>query len=107
MNTESHDEPTEGSAPNGAGGPFILTVDGEIFTVSVDPEEPGTCHYDWESGPNKNYGFSSTRGVAYDGIEDPADIPPYVPQPATIDEHRASIRNFLSMIDAETGYIGD
>lgn len=86
MRTENHDESAGGSRPTADDGSFTLTVDGEVFTVTLRPEEPGACDCDWESGPNA----------------------PSAPlQPNTIDEHRESIRDFLSQINPETGYIGD
>jgi hypothetical protein len=45
---------------------------------------------DWLSGPNQGYGFGSSRT-------------PNRP----VEEHRQSIRVFLSMINPDTGYIGD
>ncbi len=65
-----------------------LIVEGEEFAVSRG--EGGGTDYDWLSGPNKNYGFSSSG---------PPDRP--------VEAHRSHIRNFLSMINPETGYIGD
>jgi hypothetical protein len=46
--------------------------------------------YDWLSGPNKGYGFGSSR----------------TPN-RSVEEHRESIHAFLAMIDPNTGYIGD
>lgn len=69
---------------------FERVVDGETFRITVDPELPGQYHFDWVSGPNPDYGFSSrTSGGA--------------PQSeADLDE---GIRAFLAQIDPETGYI--
>lgn len=64
-----------------------LEVDGEEFVVRRGVE--GGTHYHWVSGPNSNYGFSSS--YAGDGI----------------DEHVHAIRGFLAMVDPATGYIGD
>ena len=75
--------------------------------MRLRPEEPGACDYDWESGPNKGYGFSSFQRVAYSGIQDRANTPSAALQASTIDEHRESIRDFLGQINPETGYIGD
>ena len=66
---------------------FTLEVDGETFVVRG--HDSGT-DYDWISGPNKDYGFSSSAGQ---------DMPE--------DWHRDSIRNFLGMIDPQTGYIAE
>jgi hypothetical protein len=106
MSTGDHDEPAGDSQPTADDGPFTLTVDGEVFTVRLRQEEPGACDYDWESGPNKGYGFSSFQRVTYSSIQDRANAPSTF-QPNTIDEHRESIRDFLSQINPETGYIGD
>ena len=65
-----------------------LDVDGERFAVRRG--EYGGTDYDWLSGPNKGYGFSSSSTP---------DRP--------VEEHREHIRVFLGMIDPETGYIGD
>ena len=64
-----------------------LTCDGETFELR--PDRSGGTHYTWLSGPNPGYGFSVSPTI--DDVE----------------QHRASIRSFLSMIDPETGYIGD
>lgn len=63
-----------------------LEVDGEVFEVRT---HDGGTDYDWISGPNDGYGFSSSA----------RDVPE--------DHHRESIRSFLSMIDPATGYIAD
>jgi hypothetical protein len=65
-----------------------LEVDGEVFVVCRGMG--GGTNHDWISGRNKDYGFSSSAAV-----ELPEDF------------HRESIRNFLSMIDPETGFIED
>ena len=65
---------------------YTLEVDGEHFAVRS--HETGT-DYDWVSGPNKDYGFGTSA----------RDMPE--------EWHRESIRNFLSMIDPNTGYIDD
>ncbi|MDV6277154.1 hypothetical protein R3Q06_27015 [Rhodococcus erythropolis] len=107
MNFEEQDESTGGSRPVADDGPFTLEVDGEIFTVTVRPGEPGASDYDWKSGPNEGYGFSSFQRVSYYSVLDRANSPSNEIQPETIEEHRASIRDFLSKINPETGYIGD
>ena len=106
MNTEDR-EPTGDSRPAAEDGPFTLTVDGETFTVKPRPGNPGTYDYDWESGPNEGYGFSSSRHVAFYSVLDRAETPSTPPEPNTVDEHRESIRDFLSQINPDTGYIGD
>lgn len=67
---------------------YQLDVDGEVFEVRRG--HGGGTNYDWISGRNEGYGF---------GTSAPADLPEA--------NHRESIRNFLSMIDPETGYIAD
>lgn len=64
-----------------------LEVDGEVFELR--PDGSGGTHYSWISGPNPGYGFSMS------------------PTPESSEQHRASIRDFLSMIDPATGYIED
>ena len=68
-----------------------MTVDGDVR--SLEPSgRPDDRHFAWLSGPNADYGFSSgMRGGGTwtkDALED-------------------NIRDFLSEIDPETGYIGD
>jgi hypothetical protein len=65
-----------------------LSVDGEVFEVR--PGDSGGTHYDWVSGPNRSYGFSSSEEFAM-----------------SEESHRDSIRSFLSMIDPATGYLPD
>jgi hypothetical protein len=67
---------------------FILEVDGERFAVSHN--KYGGTHYTWLPGPNKDYGFSSSA----------------TPD-ESLEEHRESIRVFLTQIDPNTGYIED
>ncbi|WP_370178704.1 hypothetical protein [Rhodococcus wratislaviensis] len=107
MRTEDHDEPAGDSRPTADDGPFTVTVDGEVFRVRLRPDEPGACDYDWESGPNAGYGFSSFQHIANSSIQDRANAPSAAHQPNTVYEHRESIRDFLRQINPETGYIGD
>ncbi|MYW74203.1 hypothetical protein [Pseudonocardia sp. SID8383] len=72
--------------------PTTLVVDGERFTVRPRPTEPGTYHFAWETGPNPDYGFSQ---FGWQG------------RPATTEELHDAIRDFLSMVDPNTGYIED
>jgi len=76
----------------GRSGPvlFILDVDGERFAIRRAAWGQGGTDYDWLSGPNKGYGFSSSA----------------TPN-RSMEEHQESIRTFLAMIDPNTGYIGD
>lgn len=70
--------------------PVHLTVDDEAFEITTSPELPGTYHYAWTTGPNPDYGFTSSRS---DG------------QPSGTEEHETAIRNFLAQVDPTTGYI--
>ena len=67
---------------------FTLDVDGERFAIRQGGD--GGTDYDWLSGPNKSYGFSSSGTLN-----------------RSVEEHREEIRVFLAMIDSDTGYIGD
>jgi hypothetical protein len=67
---------------------FTLDVDGELFAVYASKD--GGTHYTWLSGPNKDYGFSSSASPN-----------------ESMEEHRESIRVFLAQIDPTTGYIED
>jgi hypothetical protein len=85
-------EAVPGVQPKPEGEPdvpsFTLEVDGEVFALR--PDQQGGTDYTWVSGPNPGYGFSLG------------------PMPnASLDEHRANIRDFLAMIDPATGYIED
>ena len=91
----SADELTGDHRPGPEAGPFILTVDGEVFTVTPGPGH--RCDYAWDSGPNKGYGFSSTTFMAGDRNA----VPPLL----TMEQHRESIRDFLGSINPETGYL--
>jgi hypothetical protein len=63
-----------------------LVVDGQVFELR---DHEGGTDYDWMSGPNEGYGFGSIAR----GVPDEA--------------HRASVRNFLDMIDPMTSYVAD
>ena len=69
---------------------FTLDVDGERFAIRRAAWGQRGTDYDWLSGPNEGYGFSSS-GTSNRSVE----------------EHRESIRTFLAMIDPNTGYIED
>ena len=76
-------------------GPVLtIEVDGEAFAFR--PDGRGGTHYDWLSGPNDGYGFTSS------GIRPPLETDYF-----SLDDHRESIRNFLEQIDPATGFIGD
>ncbi|MEV6058778.1 hypothetical protein [Nocardia asteroides] len=100
--TRAADLPDD-ARPAAADSPFTVTVDDEIFTVTITPN--GGASYSWESGPNPGYGFSSSpprfawQGTGFRPRPDP------VPAPPTIDDHRRSIRAFLHEINPETGYL--
>lgn len=83
-----------------------LSVDGEVFVVSERQGDSRTYDYDWASGPNAGYGFSRTAHLAFFSVSDRADTPSGF-SPATLDEHRAAIRDFLAQIDPDTGYLGN
>lgn len=68
-----------------------MTIDGEDFDVKTG-EAPGQYHYDWVSGRNPGYGFSS---AVFGG------------SPLTAEQHAAAIRDFLAAVDPTTGYIED
>jgi hypothetical protein len=67
-----------------------VEVDGEVFDVVARRDRPGQYDYAWISGPNHGYGFSSASS---DG------------RSSTAADHEAAIRDFLSQIDPETGFI--
>jgi hypothetical protein len=68
----------------------VIEVDGETFSIRV--QASGRYDFEWASGRNACYGFSS--GYA-------ADAPP------SDDEVLQDIRRFLGMVDPATGYIPD
>jgi hypothetical protein len=77
-----------GIAPEEAAAPATqLECDGEIFELR--PDQFGGTHDTWLTGPNPGYGFS---------------VSPTSDETA---QHQANIRDFLSMIDPNTGYIAD
>ncbi len=72
------------------GPPTRVEVDGEVFDVAVRRDRPGHYYFDWVSGPNSGYGF--VTGISDGRVMGSAEI-------------EESIRNFLSLVDRETGYI--
>lgn len=68
---------------------FRIDVDGETFDVTSQFD---SVHFSWVSGPNPDYGFSSSRS---DG-----SLP-------TESEAKSMARAFLTSIDPSTGYIAD
>ena len=85
-------EPVPGlyDGPEGRDGPVVtvLEVDGERFAVRRAHD--GGTSYDWLSGPNPGYGFGASTA-------------PDAPE----QDHRDSVRQFLSMIDPATGFIAE
>jgi hypothetical protein len=69
-----------------------LTVDGEVFDVAYDPEQPGAYHYRRLTGPAPGYGFTVRKSTH---------------ARSTTAEHRARIRGFLEEVDPITGYLED
>ena len=82
--------PMRHPATSAAEPPLRVSVDGEQFEIRASPDRPGQYHYDWISGPNAGYGFTSAFA---DG------------RPSSMSDHEEAIRNFLSMVDPETGHI--
>lgn len=82
--------PTRRLGDPAAEPPVRVSVDGEDFDVTASADRPGQYHYDWVSGPNAGYGFTSASS---DG------------RPSTLADHEECIRNFLEQVDPETGYI--
>jgi len=64
-----------------------LEGEGEVFELR--PDQSGGTHCTWLSGPAPGYGFSVS------------------PTSDDVEQHERNIRDFLSMIDPKTGYIGD
>jgi hypothetical protein len=75
---------------DGTPGPALLTldVDGERFVIRQARD--GGTNYDWLSGPNEGYGFTSSGTPS-----------------RPVEQLRQEIRVFLGMIDPNTGYIED
>lgn len=74
----------------GMSGKQKIMVDGEMFIVTRRGR--GIYNYEWVSGPNFGYGFSSASHPAADRADE---------------EHRESVRDFLTEIDPDTGYLRD
>lgn len=68
----------------------IVTVNGETFRVRR--RDRWTYDYDWVSGANPGYGFTSGSSVAVK---------------RTREDHEEAIRGFLAGIDPQTGYLYD
>jgi hypothetical protein len=82
-----------------------IVVDGETFVVRPSRSTDGGFDFDWISGPNAGYGFSSGELVAYS--TDPASAAPPSRAPASEEYFVEQIRAFLSMIDPATGYAAE
>ncbi|UVY83776.1 hypothetical protein NLU66_16440 [Brachybacterium sp. NBEC-018] len=67
-----------------------IEVDGETFIVTRRGR--GAYDYEWLSGPNPGYGFSTVGHSAADLVEG---------------DHRDGVRDFLAEIDPATGYLRD
>ena len=76
-----------------------LVVDGETFRIHTTDD--GTTHCDWVTGPNRGYGFSMGAPARFvpEGQEPPPD------DVLTDDVLIRSIRDFISRVDPETGYL--
>lgn len=72
--------------------PHATVVDGETWVVRQRTDEPGTYDFEWVSGPNEGYGFTSASSDE---------------SASTATDLDDSIRLFLTMIDPATGYISD
>lgn len=70
--------------------PYRTTVDGEEWVVRARDSEPGAYSFDWVSGPNPGYGFSSKESDGH---------------ACTEDELNEAIRGFLADIDPATGFL--
>ncbi|HEY7043914.1 MAG TPA: hypothetical protein VH419_09635 [Nocardioidaceae bacterium] len=84
-------EPVPSPAPGDEERDVVrMDVDGEEFDVSERPDRTGEYHFDWVSGPNAGYGFTTATS-------DHSEL-----DQAELEE---AIREFLAMVDPETGYI--
>ena len=79
-----------------------LVVDGEVFEVR--PREDGHGHhFEWVSGPNPGYGFSTGMPMTFAPLGADAVALPEADDAVFAQQ----IREFLAQIDPETGYIAD
>jgi hypothetical protein len=85
-------DPEEDAAPV-----MRRSCDGETFELR--PERSGGTHCTRLSGPNPGYGFTTSPIIEVTGVTTSSREKP------DIEQHRTSIRNSLSMIDPESGYI--
>lgn len=84
-----------------------LTVDGEVFEVR--PKAGGGFDFDWVTGPNSGYGFSSGPVKVSISPGQPTAATPTADDTAWTNDMAltARIRDFLKQIDPRTGYIAD
>lgn len=83
-----------------------FVVNGEVFLVRL--HEDGGFDCVWTTGPNPGYGFGSGAPASYTTRGETSAAPVALPTGRASDDRvRESIRNFLSMIDAQTGFIRD
>ena len=82
--------------------PRRLTVDGEVFEVRPSEDGHG-FDFDWLSGSNPGYRFSSGAPMTFT----PSAQAVVAPSPADDQALTAQIRLFLAQIDPGTGYIED
>lgn len=106
MQLEGEERSDAGRTPTGSER-IELTVNGEVFIVTARPDDPATADYEWVTGPNPGYGFSSTQLVSYGSVVDRAGSPTPDFGFESVERHREAIRNFLGQIDPETGYLAD
>lgn len=101
--TSTHDARTpDGGALATTPTPRRLIVDGEVFEVRPSGNGQG-FDFDWVSGPNPGYGFSSGIATTFVPGTEPVVASPEVDDQAL----KAQVRLFLEQIDPETGYIAD
>jgi hypothetical protein len=82
--------------------PRRLIVDGETFEVG--PSEAGQGDdFEWVSGPNPGYGFSSRPSMTFVPRGESAATGPEAGDAVQVEQ----IRHFLDQIDPATGYIED
>ncbi|MFJ8630838.1 hypothetical protein [Streptomyces sp. NPDC093568] len=67
---------------------WFITVDGDRFDVRENG--PGSYDFTWLTGPNPGYGFGI---LVHGGVS------------LSVSELEQEAREFLALVDAETGYI--
>ncbi|WP_406458248.1 hypothetical protein OG782_35655 [Streptomyces sp. NBC_00876] len=71
---------------------MVLIVEGERFTVTRRPGSPGVYDFEWDSGPNEGYGFTTAVHGALSLDR------------AALEE---AARGFLSQVDPATGWLAE